>query len=624
LSPGNKRFFSNKEGSHASYCTPGPAGRRLLFLSPGRAGRRCGKEKSADKPDPAAAAVEKVLRAEVAGAVDRRAQLAETLRLQPDSAAARWQGGFIKVGNSWRSFDESPRGSDSGGLLEEYRRGRDDAPKTFPAQLDLANWCRKQGLKDLERVHLLVALSLNPEEEQPALLQRLGYTQIGNQWVSAEQRRDWQSTIRQAESSLKKWSAKLERIAERLGGSKAQHDAALSELRAIDDRSAIPAIEFVLAGRNERTAGAAMLAMGKTEGPEAALALARQGVFSPWPAIRKLATASLKERPFEDFVPSLIALLATPAQGVYRVDYDPSQGALVHSYMAAIETENQFEIAKFNVISRIVTVETSLLAIYETQNSTQGRLAAGDSARTRGDGLYAEERQRGQLNERIQVLNDRIVSVLAELSGAEPTSDVRKWWQWWYDFTDAPPAGTKPIVVVSETEVASTTPTLIPLIHSSCFAAGTLVWTETGAVPIETIKVGDRVLAQEIGSGELAYKPVLVTTVNPPRDLLAMRVGDESIVCTKGHRFWTSGSGWMKARDLAPQTLLHTVTGNTAVWSVRPAPAEKTYNLIVDGFHTYFVGKSAILCQDLRSSNGANCLVPGLRRENAVAQTANK
>jgi hypothetical protein len=42
----------------------------------------------------------------------------------------------------------------------------------------------------------------------------------------------------------------------------------------------------------------------------------------------------------------------------------------------------------------------------------------------------------------------------------------------------------------------------------------------------------------------------------------------------------------------------------------------------VDGFHTYFVGKSAILCQDLRSSNGADCLVPGLHRADAVAQSA--
>src|SRR5262245_29969327 len=156
-----------------------------------------GKKKSADKPDAAAAAVEKVLRSEVAGPVDRRAQLSEALKQRPDSPAARWQAGFVKLGDSWRSFEEEPRSLDSAGLLDEYRRHRDDAPQTFHGQLDLSNWCRKQGLKDLERVHLLVALSLTPDEEQPALLERLGYVQIGTQWVSDEHRRERRNTLRQ-------------------------------------------------------------------------------------------------------------------------------------------------------------------------------------------------------------------------------------------------------------------------------------------------------------------------------------------------------------------------------------------------------------------------------------------
>src|SRR5262249_28316342 len=161
--------------------------------------------------------------------------------------------------------------------------------------------------------------------------------------------------------------------------------------------------------------------------------------------------------------------------------------------------------------------------------------------------------------------------VLATISDSDPVPDPRHWWQWWYAYTDAPPAGSKPqVAVVDETEYG-VTPffPFVPItpVNSSCFAAGTPVWTENGPVPIESVQVGDRVLAQEIQSGELTYRPVLVTTVNPPKDLLSLRVGDESIVCTKGHRFWTSGSGWMKARDLAPQTLLHTVTGNTPVWS---------------------------------------------------------
>ena len=49
----------------------------------------------------------------------------------------------------------------------------------------------------------------------------------------------------------------------------------------------------------------------------------------------------------------------------------------------------------------------------------------------------------------------------------------------------------------------------------SCFAPGTKVWTMTGRRPIEGIKIGDCVLAQDVESGELAYKPVLGVTIRP-------------------------------------------------------------------------------------------------------------
>ncbi|MGE5194342.1 MAG: polymorphic toxin-type HINT domain-containing protein [Deltaproteobacteria bacterium] len=591
------------------------------------------KKKPAAKPDPAPVAVERVLRSEVAGKVDRRMQLAETLKQQPDSPSARWQAGFVKDGDSWRSFDEPQRDTASASVLDEYRRRRDEAPQSFPGQLDLANWCRKHGLKAQERAHLIVALPLTSAEEQPPLLERLGYTQIGTQWVSDEQRRDWQNAIRRTEASLKKWSAKLERIAERLAGSKAQRSAALAELRGIDDASAIPAIELVLAGRDEETARAAVETLAKIDGPEASLALAKQAVFSPWPAVRKGGTAALKNRLFEDFVPALIGLLAKPTTGSFRLFHDPLQGRLLGTYVVAVETENVFQVATLQLMQQVVEVRVTMRPAaggflpaggdYVRVADAEARIRADiDAQRTLGDRLHPREPELEAIRDRIRELNGRVISVLADISGLEPTPDPRGWWQWWYDFTDAPPSGTKPAVVVVDEFEGGATPFFTFRASHSCFAAGTPVWTETGPVPIETIKVGDRVLAQDIPSGELGYKPVLVTTVNPPKDLLILRFGDESIVCTKGHRFWISGSGWTKARDIAPQTLLHTVTGNTPVWSVKPAPAEKTYNLVVDGFHTYFVGKSAILCQDLRSSNGRNCLVPGLHCSNAVAQAA--
>ena len=52
--------------------------------------------------------------------------------------------------------------------------------------------------------------------------------------------------------------------------------------------------------------------------------------------------------------------------------------------------------------------------------------------------------------------------------------------------------------------------------HSSsvtpvCFAAGTLIHTINGLVPIENIQVGDLVLAKPENGGEQSYKPVTQT-----------------------------------------------------------------------------------------------------------------
>lgn len=581
-----------------------------------------GKKKSVEKTDTSVPAVESVLRAEVAGEVDRRTQLATTLEQNPDSKTARWQAGFVQNGIQWRSFDAQPHEQADLEIYAQYRKRREDAPKTFAGHLELGNWCKKAGLKDQERVHLLLAVSLATDQDLQAIHQRLGYTQIGTQWVSDAQLREWKTAIRQSDASLKKWSSRLERIAQRLEGSKAQRDAALAELRSLAEKSIVPAIELVLAGRSEQTAIAAVETLTRIDGPEASLALAKQAVFSTMPEVRKSASRALRERQFEDFVPALIGLLAAPARGEYRVLYDQSRGVLVYSYIMATEMENQFQVATLNVASQIIFVNRGSTRFGPTRIAAPDPATLSqnlDASRRASDILFQREQQRETENDRLEELNGRAIAVLADVSGTEPTPDPQKWWAWWYDFTDSPPAGTKPVIAVSEEEYTS--PTLIPyVVRRSCFAAGTPVWTDSGLVPIERINAGDRVLAKDIETGELTYKPVLLTTVNPPKDLLTLRFQDESIICTTGHRFWSSGSGWTKARDLAPQTLLHTATGNTPVWSAKPGPVQNTYNLVVDDFHTYFVGKTAVLCEDLRRTRSTNCVVPGMDRSNVIAQ----
>jgi hypothetical protein len=54
------------------------------------------------------------------------------------------------------------------------------------------------------------------------------------------------------------------------------------------------------------------------------------------------------------------------------------------------------------------------------------------------------------------------------------------------------------------------------------------------------------------------------------------------------------------------------VRGSTRVESQNTDRNEQTYNLVVPDFHTYFVGQSGLLAQDLLIPRPTNKLVPGL------------
>ena len=74
-----------------------------------------------------------------------------------------------------------------------------------------------------------------------------------------------------------------------------------------------------------------------------------------------------------------------------------------------------------------------------------------------------------------------------------------------------------------------------PMPSISCLAAGTPIWTDAGPVAVEKIKVGDRVLAQDPETGELAYKPVLHTTVRLNAELVKLELLDDTVTCSVGH-----------------------------------------------------------------------------------------
>lgn len=89
-----------------------------------------------------------------------------------------------------------------------------------------------------------------------------------------------------------------------------------------------------------------------------------------------------------------------------------------------------------------------------------------------------------------------------------------------------------------------------------CFTAGTLVHTESGLVPIEQVKVGDKVLSQEEMKGVRACKAVAKTFVHHEKAVRHIKYCPESgdktlyLFATDSHLFWVEGTGWTRADRL--------------------------------------------------------------------------
>ncbi len=140
-----------------------------------------------------------------------------------------------------------------------------------------------------------------------------------------------------------------------------------------------------------------------------------------------------------------------------------------------------------------------------------------------------------------------------------------------------------------------------------CFAAGTLVATEHGDRPIESLVPGDRVLSKDVTTNELALKPVLTTYTTERVPVIAVDLESSALVpervhVTAGHRFWAAGEGWVRADQLA-STPLEGSTGSQVLGT--PTPGEElvltVYNIEVADFHTYFVGRAQVL---VKNQNG--------------------
>ena len=216
-----------------------------------------------------------------------------------------------------------------------------------------------------------------------------------------------------------------------------------------------------------------------------------------------------------------------------------------------------------------------------------------------------------EIGQRAHEFEKRLEDLFFELTNFRQDGHSGSWLRQWDDYNEsyAPPASTEKSRHMYAIECRYLIEARMTL---SCFPAGTPTLTVTGVMPIEEIRAGDRVLAQNPQTGELAYKTVQRVTLRPARPLIKIGTGAETLSATRGHPFWVNGKGWLPAKQLKVGDVLHTLHGAAVIDSLAEAPAQEAYNLVVSDFNSYFAGNQQVLVHDNSPLQETAPRVPGL------------
>ena len=124
---------------------------------------------------------------------------------------------------------------------------------------------------------------------------------------------------------------------------------------------------------------------------------------------------------------------------------------------------------------------------------------------------------------------------------------------------------------------------------SKCVAKGTLIASERGWIPIEDLKVGDKVVTH---TG--ALKPISKTWVMGKKEAIKITTRTSHIVkCGVNHRFMAVDGSWVRAEDLHVGDKIQTMScdpirrGDTEVVSIKRLKDVELLDLSVSDDHTY-------------------------------------
>jgi hypothetical protein len=583
---------------------------------------------------------------------------------QPQNDAAAWQAGMVKVGNDWlpmEQLDSKPGQVAADGYLEK----RNDLLKEGPqGHLKLARWCVRHKLPEQARAHYFGVLVADTNHLEAR--QFLGHRLVGDQWVEQEDLQIAQQETHLTLRQLELWTPKLASIVRDLQSAHlTTKTKALQKLASLDAEEVLPALELFAAHIDDDLAKPLIRKITGIRSKAACQALVRVALSHPSAEVRRVSADAIRQYPESYFVPQLLSMLAKEIAIENRLIM---QGNGSIGMVTVVENEQQHrkyehQIQKLvNVVAEFssqhsVSLSTSASAdlsywsnfwhvpqsapetygnMSQSLNSGQGNArlslkyvpaevvqSVALSLREQGQ---QQHRAAAQQNRALHENTNHICTLLRSTTDADFADNPEEWWSWWSDrYERYESKSTSYSYAHQRQQLKIAKYTYAPPVQAhanhdlghattqySCLVPGTLIQTATGLVPIETIQIGDFVVSQNVETAELALKPVILTTVRPPKSILQIVTGSNKIDATGGHQWWISGLGWVKTRDLKPGMMLHTSTGTLEIDRlVEDSVPQVTHNLVVDGNHTYFVGTERVLSHDNTLAKPTLYKVPG-------------
>jgi hypothetical protein len=555
--------------------------------------------------------------------VEKLKHLAIAVMLQPNHPTARGLMGLLAWEGKWRRPDAVAGCLQNETELTErlaaYRRKRAKIENRADDHWNLALWCEENGLSAEAQAHLTVVVRLDPSRE--SAWRRLGCRQHRGRWMTEAQISAENAERKAQQAADHVWLPRLERWRSELRSDKTRA-LAVNSLATVTDPRALRSVWRVFGQGAESDQLAMAQLLGQIESPASTRSLAFLAVLANSSETRRRATEALAWRDPRDAAPLLISLLQpdsitkTPNLA-YRYLLKPTGQDFVGSPGYVVVETPWFDwISRYTVdegftfvntpsgpipLAAVVTSVGGPIALrvdYESRVSQQRsrqieHLSAllefvEGKARDIAITVFEDNTKRRQYNE-------QIAAVLKSLTKQDLGTSREAWRKWWveelgYAYEPPRPEPAMPYFFPK--------PLLTSSYHLSCFVAGTAVHTRSGQVPIERVRVGDQVLAQDTTTGALAYRPVVASVQNPPSETLRILTTDGEVVTTDSHRFWVPGRGWVMARSLKAGDQVRAIDHLVRITGVRRAQRQRVYNLEVLDAHDFFVGRSGFLVHD--------------------------